>query len=218
SAWRGVKPGASGRSLCWSATPQAIGMKADKDVSLNLCIQLMADGSDLPRIWIPVSIPTNAALFCFDFTLDGSPEEDMLTANIGGTNMFALEAKFMPKNATLNSGPIDVTPWAGKTVELFFGLIGGTSTNVSIVVNGMAVLQLARSFLAHGGRRKRHPGLVASRCTGIHPPIHPGVVRIQPMERRHQYPQLDRSPERGDKFHFHWQQILPSLKVNAQAV
>ena len=117
-------------------------MKADEVVRLNLCIQLMADGSDLPRIWIPVSIPTNAALFCFDFTLDGTPEEDMLTANIGGTNVFALEARFMPKNTALNSGPIDVTPWAGKTVELFFGLIGGTSTNASIVVNGMRFYNL----------------------------------------------------------------------------
>ena len=101
-----------------------------------------AGTNEAPCIWIPVSIPTNAALFCFDFTLDGTPEEDMLTANIGGTNVFALEARFMPKNTALNSGPIDVTPWAGKTVELFFGLIGGTSTNASIVVNGMRFYNL----------------------------------------------------------------------------
>lgn len=43
----------------------------------------------------------------------------------------------MPTNAVLNSGPIDVSLWAGQTVELFFGLVGGTSSNASVSLDGM---------------------------------------------------------------------------------
>ncbi len=95
-------------------------------------------GPNLPAcIWIPVQIPTNAAIFAFDFTFNGDPANDLLSASINSTNVFALEARFMPTNAMLNSGPIDVSLWAGQTVELFFGLLGGTSTYASVNLDGM---------------------------------------------------------------------------------
>ena len=105
-------------------------------------------GSNSPAcIWIPVQIPTNAAIFAFDFTFNGEPVNDLLSASIGGTNVFALEARFMPTNTALNSGPIDVSQWAGQTVELFFGLVGGTSTNASVALNGMRFYNVVAPFL-----------------------------------------------------------------------
>lgn len=90
-----------------------------------------------PRVWIPLAVPTNAVLFAFDFEFNGEAAEDLFSMSIAGTNMFALEAKFMPTNTTLNSGPIDVSAWAGQTVEFFFGLLGDTSTNANVTVSGM---------------------------------------------------------------------------------
>ena len=112
--------------------------------------QSNADGggtNDMPSVWIPVAVPTNAAVFCFDFTFNGEPGEDMLSASIGGTNVFALEAKFMPTNTILNSGPVDVTAWAGQTVEFFFGVLGGTSTNANVTVSGMRFYYLEQPAL-----------------------------------------------------------------------
>lgn len=49
----------------------------------------------------------------------------------------------MEEGVPLSSGPIDVSPWAGQTVELFFGLMGGTSTNASLTVSGIRFYGLA---------------------------------------------------------------------------
>ncbi|MBE0543919.1 MAG: carboxypeptidase regulatory-like domain-containing protein [Verrucomicrobia bacterium] len=91
---------------------------------------------EAPRVWIPVAVPSNAVLFAFDFEFNGEAAEDLFSMSIAGTNMFALEAKFMPTNTTLNSGPIDVSAWSGQTVEFFFGLLGDT-TNANVEVSGM---------------------------------------------------------------------------------
>ena len=40
-------------------------------------------------------------------------------------------------NVTLSSGLIDVSPWTGQTVELFLGIVGGTSTNASLTVSAI---------------------------------------------------------------------------------
>ena len=53
----------------------------------------------------------------------------------------------MPTNTALNSGPIDVSQWAGQTVELFFGLVGGTSTNASVTLDGMRFYNVVAPFL-----------------------------------------------------------------------
>lgn len=95
-----------------------------------------------PRVWIPLAVPTNTVLFAFDFEFNGEAAEDLFSMSIAGTNMFALEAKFMPTNTTLNSGPIDVSAWSGQTVEFFFGLLGDTSTNANVTVSGMRFYHL----------------------------------------------------------------------------
>jgi pimeloyl-ACP methyl ester carboxylesterase len=98
-------------------------------------------------VWLPVEIPTNAALFSFDFTFTGDGGQDVLSASIGGTNVFALEAQDMPEGQLLDSGPIAVSQWQGQTLELFFGLLGGTSTNTTISITGMRFYQIDPPFL-----------------------------------------------------------------------
>lgn len=100
------------------------------------------EGAELPCVWIPVAVPANAAVFCFDFSFAGEPGEDLLSASIGGINVFASEARFMPTNTTLNSGPIDVSRWASQTVEFFFGVLGATSTNANMTLSGMRFYQV----------------------------------------------------------------------------
>ena len=87
-------------------------------------------------------MPANAVVFSFDFTFNGEPGDDILSASIAGTNVFALEARFMPTNAPLNSGSIDVSRWSGQTVEFFFGLLGGSSTNADLTVSGLRFYEL----------------------------------------------------------------------------
>jgi hypothetical protein len=99
-------------------------------------------GSEPPCVWLPIVVPTNAVVLSFDFTFTGSPGSDVLTTSIGGTNVFALEAQFIPQNQKLNSGSIPVANWAGKTVELFFGLVGGSSSNATVTIDAMRFYQL----------------------------------------------------------------------------
>lgn len=100
-----------------------------------------------PRVWIPVAVPATAAVFCFDFRFNGEPGDDLLMASIGGTNVFALEAKYMATNTPLNSGPIDVSAWAGQTVEFFFGVLGGSSTNANVTLSGLRFYEPAAPAL-----------------------------------------------------------------------
>jgi hypothetical protein len=81
-------------------------------------------------------------LFSFDFSLNGDPGLDTLSASVAGTNVFTLDAQDIPTGQTLNSGPIDVSPWAGQAVELFFGLLGGTSTNATLALTAMRFYQI----------------------------------------------------------------------------
>ena len=98
-------------------------------------------------VWLPVEVPTNAVLFSFDFTFSGDTGQDILSASLSGTNVFALAAQDMPAGQVLNSGPIVVSAFAGKTVELFFGLLGGTSTNATLSIAAMRFYQIDAPLL-----------------------------------------------------------------------
>jgi pimeloyl-ACP methyl ester carboxylesterase len=99
-------------------------------------------GSEPPGIWLPVAVPTNAIVLSFDFTFTGNAGNDVLTTAIGGTNVFALEAQFIPQNQKLNSGAIPVVRWAGQNVELFLGLVGGSSSNATVTIDALRFYQL----------------------------------------------------------------------------
>ena len=100
-----------------------------------------------PCIWLPIQVPTNAAVMAFDFTFTGDTGSDVVSASINSTNVFALEAAYIPTNQILNSGSIDVRRWAGQTVELFFGLLGGTTTNATATIEAMRFYTLAAPSL-----------------------------------------------------------------------
>ena len=108
-------------------------------------------GSDTTNVpayaWFTVLIPEDAERMSFDFTLSGEAQEDHLTFAINGTNQFNLAARFIPANALQNSGYIDISSLAGKTVEFFLGVTGGTSTNASIAVDGLRFYTVAKPTL-----------------------------------------------------------------------
>jgi pimeloyl-ACP methyl ester carboxylesterase len=105
-------------------------------------------GTESPCVWLPIVVPTNAVVLSFDFTFTGSPGSDVLSANIDGTNVFALEAEFIPQNQKLNSGSIPVVNWAGKPITLFLGLVGGSSSNATVTIDAMRFYELAAPSLA----------------------------------------------------------------------
>jgi hypothetical protein len=76
-------------------------------------------------------------MIAFDFTVTGDPVEDSLVCAINDQNIFSLPAKFAPDGRTVSTDMMDVSAYAGQNVELFFGLVGGTSTNCQVAVDGI---------------------------------------------------------------------------------
>jgi hypothetical protein len=93
-------------------------------------------------IWLPIQIPANASAMAFDFTVNGEPVDDWLVCGIGTNNLFSFEAKYIPTNQISASRLIDVTAWAGTTNELFFGFLGGTSTNATLAIDNIRFYSL----------------------------------------------------------------------------
>jgi hypothetical protein len=98
--------------------------------------------------WLPVQFPTNATAMAFDFTVSGNPVDDALVCGIGETNLFSLQAKYIPTNVISTSRLIDVSQWAGTTNELFFGFMGGTSTNAALQIQNIRFYSLQPPQLA----------------------------------------------------------------------
>ena len=85
--------------------------------------------------WIPLTVPSNTLSMSFNFMLQGEGNDDSFQAALNGTNILSLEAVLIQTNATLNSGLIDVSQYAGTNVELFLGIVGGTSTDAQLTVS-----------------------------------------------------------------------------------
>lgn len=56
--------------------------------------------------------------------------------------MLSLSASFLETNVLINSGPIDVSAFAGRTNEFFVGIVGGTSTNAQLTVQDIQFFSL----------------------------------------------------------------------------
>ena len=125
--------------------------------------------------WFTVAIPSNVSLMTFDFQLSGDPRDDCLAFGINGTNQFVLPGRFIPVDVEQNSGYLDVAKWAGQNVEFFFGVIGGTSTNASLTVDGIRFYQLVPPALqvARAGNQATvawpisAPGFVLESAAGL---------------------------------------------------
>jgi hypothetical protein len=121
-----VPPATSSSHLRSNGLARPLGISSDNN-----------DSNTPPMIWLPVTIPTDAAALEFDFTVDGDPENDWLVCGIETNNLFSLEAKYIPTNQISASRLIDVSAWAGTTNELFFGFLGDTSTNAILEIDNI---------------------------------------------------------------------------------
>ncbi len=99
-------------------------------------------------VWMPVFVPADAAVLVFDFTVSGEPKEDGVACGINGTNLFSLQAKFVSPGDLATSSPIDMAPYTGTTNEFFFGVVGGTSTNCTVTVEGLRFYTFAAPTLS----------------------------------------------------------------------
>ncbi|MCW5551552.1 MAG: carboxypeptidase regulatory-like domain-containing protein [Verrucomicrobiae bacterium] len=100
-----------------------------------------------PMAWLPIAFPTNATAMAFDFIVEDDPVEDVLVCGIGTNHLFSLAAKYIPTNAISASPLVDVTAWAGTTNELFFGFLGGTSTEATLVIENIRFYSVAQPRL-----------------------------------------------------------------------
>jgi hypothetical protein len=98
--------------------------------------------------WIPMLFPANATAMAFDFTVSGNPVDDALVCGIGESNLFSIQAEYIPTNTISTSRLIDVSQWAGTTNELFFGFMGGTSTNATLQIQNIRFFSLQSPQLA----------------------------------------------------------------------
>lgn len=97
--------------------------------------------------WLTVPVPADAAFMVFDFTVTGDGAADSVTCGVNGTNRFSLETQFVVPGTRTSSSRIDVSASAGTDVELFFGLLGATSTDCTLTVEGVRFLTLAAPVL-----------------------------------------------------------------------
>jgi hypothetical protein len=98
--------------------------------------------------WMSFTFPANAAGMAFDFTVSGNPMNDVLVCGIGTNILFSLEAKYIPTNTISSSSLLDVSQWLGATNELFFGLLGGTSTNATLEIDNIRFYSLPQPSLS----------------------------------------------------------------------
>lgn len=110
-------------------------------------------GTNTPAYaWIPLTVPPNAVSLSFDFMLQGDGNNDSFEAALNGTNVLSLETLLIQTSVTLNSGLIDVSQYAGAEVELFLGIVGGTSTNAELTVSDIQFYSAALpSLQVQGG-------------------------------------------------------------------
>jgi hypothetical protein len=97
-----------------------------------------SSGNSPAYVWIPVTVPSNALTMAFNFMLQGDGKQDSFQVAINSNNLMTVETVLFQTNVTMNSGMIDVSQYAGQQAELFFGIVGGTSTNASVTVSDIA--------------------------------------------------------------------------------
>ncbi len=98
---------------------------------------LAAAGGSPPQVWITVKVPPDAGFMAFDFTVSGDPVDDRLACAVDEQNVFTLPAKFVVEGEPLSTDLLDVSAYAGETIEVYFGLVGGTSTNCEVAIDGL---------------------------------------------------------------------------------
>src|SRR5690606_34933966 len=90
-----------------------------------------------PQAWFPVQVPANAGFLVFDFTVTGDPADDLIVCAVNEQNVFTLPARFAPDNSPVSTDFLDISAHAGQQVELYFGLVGGTSQGCTLAIDGI---------------------------------------------------------------------------------
>jgi probable HAF family extracellular repeat protein len=79
--------------------------------------------------WIPLAIPADEQYLSMDFTFHDLSSGDFLSIGINDTPLFQLEDEFVVDGVAENTGLIDVSQWAGQSVQLFLGLNAADDLN-----------------------------------------------------------------------------------------
>ncbi len=87
--------------------------------------------------WVPVDIPITAIGFSFEFRFQGLATNDFLSMGITNENLFTMEAGYVEDGVWTSSGFTDISRYAGKSVELFFGLNSGGSEGGTMSIRGL---------------------------------------------------------------------------------
>jgi len=111
-------------------------------------LPLAAASSAPPQSWVPVHIPENAAFLAFDFEVSGDPIADQIVCAINEQNLFTLPARFAPSGSPVSTDFLDVSAYAGQEVELYFGLVGGTSNGCTLSIDGLRFVTVPNPKLA----------------------------------------------------------------------
>ena len=83
----------------------------------------------------------------FRFRIDGDGRDDALVMGIDGTSRFTLGTQFIGHDIVERSGLISVSDVAGRKAELFFGVVGGTSTNCTVTITAVEFRSFATPAL-----------------------------------------------------------------------
>jgi pimeloyl-ACP methyl ester carboxylesterase len=89
-------------------------------------------------VWIPVTVPSHALTMAFNFMLQGNGKQDSFQVALNSNNLMTVETVLIQTNVTMSSGMLDVSQYAGQQAELFFGIVGGTSTNAIVTISDIA--------------------------------------------------------------------------------
>jgi hypothetical protein len=74
----------------------------------------------------------------FNFMLQGNGKQDSFQVALNSNNLMTVETVLIQTNVTMSSGMLDVSQYAGEQAELFFGIVGGTSTNAIVTISDIA--------------------------------------------------------------------------------
>lgn len=105
------------------------------------------DLAQAPQAWFPVEVPANAGFLVFDFSVSGDPGDDVIVCSVNNNNVFALPARLVPGETIVSTDLLDITAHSGETVELYFGMIGGTSSGCTLTVQGVRFITLPEPWL-----------------------------------------------------------------------
>ena len=78
----------------------------------------------------------------FDFTVTGDPLDDRIACAVNGQNVFTLPAKFAAEGEVMSTDMMDVSAFAGQSIEVFFGLVGGTSPDCEVAIDGLRFITI----------------------------------------------------------------------------